>query len=136
MALPVTHLFVPGIRPDRFDKALASGSDVVILDLEAAIDPGGKKTAPDDDPAVLDRDVAFARPFGVAAKLCIHPKHVTAVRAAFALTEAELDWAWRVVGAAASGLGAVQVDERMVDRPVLRKAQSLLDLALPSQMPS
>src|SRR3954449_6650979 len=37
MALPVTYLFVPGDRPDRFDKALGSGADAVILDLEDAV---------------------------------------------------------------------------------------------------
>jgi citrate lyase subunit beta/citryl-CoA lyase len=33
----LTFLFVPGIRPERFDKAVASGADVVILDLEDAV---------------------------------------------------------------------------------------------------
>ena len=32
-----TMLFVPGLRPDRFEKALASGADGVILDLEDAV---------------------------------------------------------------------------------------------------
>ena len=32
-----TYLFVPGTRPDRFGKALASGADAVILDLEDAV---------------------------------------------------------------------------------------------------
>lgn len=35
--LPRSYLFVPGNRPDRFDKALASGADMVILDLEDAV---------------------------------------------------------------------------------------------------
>jgi citrate lyase subunit beta/citryl-CoA lyase len=34
-----TFLFVPGDRPDRFGKAVASGADVVILDLEDAVAP-------------------------------------------------------------------------------------------------
>lgn len=32
-----SFLFVPGDRPERFDKALASGADVVIIDLEDAV---------------------------------------------------------------------------------------------------
>ena len=32
-----TYLFVPGTRPERFDKALASGADAVVLDLEDAV---------------------------------------------------------------------------------------------------
>lgn len=40
-----TFLFVPGTRPDRFDKAVASGADVVILDLEDAVAPSDKEIA-------------------------------------------------------------------------------------------
>ena len=35
-------LFVPGSRPDRFDKALAAGADQVIVDLEDAVAPSNK----------------------------------------------------------------------------------------------
>ncbi len=38
-------LFVPGARPDRFDKAAASGADGVIIDLEDAVLPSEKETA-------------------------------------------------------------------------------------------
>ncbi|BBG01011.1 MULTISPECIES: HpcH/HpaI aldolase/citrate lyase family protein [Pseudonocardia] len=45
IASAVTFLFVPGSRPDRFDKAVASGADVVVLDLEDAVAPDGKAAA-------------------------------------------------------------------------------------------
>ena len=35
-------LFVPGDRPERFDKAAASGADAIILDLEDAVAPARK----------------------------------------------------------------------------------------------
>jgi citrate lyase subunit beta/citryl-CoA lyase len=38
-------LFVPGTRPDRFDKALAAGADAVILDLEDAVPAPDKARA-------------------------------------------------------------------------------------------
>lgn len=41
----VTGLYVPGDRPDRFDKAVATGADLVILDLEDAVAPDQKATA-------------------------------------------------------------------------------------------
>ncbi|MFC4852331.1 HpcH/HpaI aldolase/citrate lyase family protein [Actinophytocola glycyrrhizae] len=44
---PVTGLYVPGDRPDRFDKAVATGADLVILDLEDAVAPAGKAAARD-----------------------------------------------------------------------------------------
>ncbi|HEU0097328.1 MAG TPA: CoA ester lyase [Allosphingosinicella sp.] len=38
-------LFVPGDRPDRMEKALGSGADALILDLEDAVAPGAKGEA-------------------------------------------------------------------------------------------
>ncbi|KZL15497.1 Citrate lyase subunit beta-like protein [Pseudovibrio axinellae] len=40
-----TPLFVPADRPDRFEKAAASGADAVILDLEDAVAHDNKDTA-------------------------------------------------------------------------------------------
>ena len=58
MSLPVTYLFVPGDRPERFGKALASGADRVILDLEDAVRPDGKAAA---RKAVLETDLDWDR---------------------------------------------------------------------------
>jgi citrate lyase subunit beta / citryl-CoA lyase len=44
---PRTYLFVPGNRPDRFGKALASGADAVVLDLEDAVVADAKDAARD-----------------------------------------------------------------------------------------
>ena len=44
-AVPRTYLFVPGTRPERFDKALASGADALVLDLEDAVAPEDKDAA-------------------------------------------------------------------------------------------
>ncbi len=38
-------LFVPGSRPERFEKALASGADLVTIDLEDAVGPADKDGA-------------------------------------------------------------------------------------------
>ncbi|PIT75305.1 CoA ester lyase [Limnohabitans sp. B9-3] len=47
LARACTFLFVPGHRPDRFDKALQSGADAVILDLEDAVPLSDKAKARD-----------------------------------------------------------------------------------------
>ncbi len=44
---PRTYLFVPCNRPDRFGKALASGADAVVLDLEDAVAADAKDAARD-----------------------------------------------------------------------------------------
>jgi citrate lyase subunit beta/citryl-CoA lyase len=43
--LPRSYLFVPGNRPERFDKAFSAGADAVILDLEDAVQPDEKAAA-------------------------------------------------------------------------------------------
>ncbi len=45
LALARSFLFVPATRPERFAKALASGADAVIIDLEDAVAPGEKAQA-------------------------------------------------------------------------------------------
>jgi citrate lyase subunit beta/citryl-CoA lyase len=42
---PRTYLFVPGNRPERFAKALASGADAIVLDLEDAVALSSKAEA-------------------------------------------------------------------------------------------
>ncbi|WP_308162714.1 HpcH/HpaI aldolase/citrate lyase family protein [Nocardia alni] len=45
LAVARSFLFVPGDRPDRFDKAIATGADAVIIDLEDAVAADRKDTA-------------------------------------------------------------------------------------------
>ncbi|MFC7878041.1 HpcH/HpaI aldolase/citrate lyase family protein [Isoptericola sp. NPDC057391] len=42
---PLTLLYVPADRPDRVVKALGSGADAVLVDLEDAVAPAAKDTA-------------------------------------------------------------------------------------------
>lgn len=85
-------------------------------------------------PAVHD-DVALRSDFGLAmacgfgAKMCIHPSQVDTVHAMLAPSQGDIEWARRVIAAAESGTGAVQVDGKMVDRPVLLKASAILGQA-------
>ena len=45
MRVPLTALYVPGDRPDRVQKALATGADIVIVDLEDAVAVDRKEDA-------------------------------------------------------------------------------------------
>jgi citrate lyase subunit beta/citryl-CoA lyase len=64
---PRSYLFVPGNRPDRFGKALVSGADAVVLDLEDAVAAAAKDTAREavlawaHDAAPADRTRAVVR---------------------------------------------------------------------------
>lgn len=52
----LTFLFVPGDRPERFDKAFRAGADVVIIDLEDAVAPENKASALTSTVAALTGD--------------------------------------------------------------------------------
>lgn len=89
-------------------------------------------TAVLDDPAALREDLQRAMAHGYQAKLCIHPRQVAAVHALLAPSPAELDWARRVLAALdgpAGTAGALQVDGRMVDKPLIERARRLLQAA-------
>lgn len=79
-----------------------------------------------NDEARLLADFAFARACGFGAKLCIHPRQIMPLRRALEPTSVEIDWARRVLAAIESGQAAVQVDGKMVDRPVMLKARDIL----------
>lgn len=83
-----------------------------------------------DDPDCLRAATLRARRLGFGGKLCIHPKQVGIVNECFRATPDELAWARRVVEAAAAAKGAaVALDGQMVDRPILVKAQRILQEA-------
>jgi len=75
----------------------------------------------------LQADVRRALNFGFGGKLCIHPQQVPVAHAAMRPSEAELDWARRVLAAdRVAGGAAVQLDGRMVDLPVVLNARRTL----------
>lgn len=78
---------------------------------------------------ILAQDVARARRLGFGGKLCIHPSQVDAMNDGFSPSESELDRARRVL-VAASLLGAVVVDGKLVDKPMLDRAKRLLAAAV------
>ncbi len=79
------------------------------------------------DPAALALRVARAKALGFGGKLCIHPGQVESVNLGFLPGADELAWAERVVAAVeAAGGGAVSLDGKMVDRPVVERARVLL----------
>jgi citrate lyase subunit beta/citryl-CoA lyase len=104
------------LRPVRLDLTIAAR----LAGIAAPIDG---VTADLSDPAITEEDSRHARSLGMSGKLCIHPRQVAAVRAGFAPTAAEKDWARRVL---ASGDGAVAVDGAMVDEPVRIHARAIL----------
>lgn len=79
------------------------------------------------DAAVLESETLRGKRFGFGAKLCIHPAQLPIVHASYLPQAADIAWAERVLAAATHSQGAaVAVDGKMVDRPVILKAERIL----------
>jgi citrate lyase subunit beta/citryl-CoA lyase len=81
----------------------------------------------------LRRETEFIKQLGFAGKSIIHPNQIPVINAVFTPTEQEIEKALKVVRAAresaARGQGAVSVDGRMVDMPVVKRAEYVLQRA-------
>lgn len=122
------------LRTSDDDMAYAR-SRLVLVSRVAGIDaPVDGVTQSIDDPELLRRDCRRARQLGFSGKLCIHPNQVDVVNQCFAPSPEERAWAQRVVDAFARSDGnAALLDGRMIDRPVLVRAQAILAEARENQ---
>ena len=83
-----------------------------------------------EDLELLRTEAEEARRDGFVGKMAIHPKHIAVINAAFMPSEAERDWARRIVAAfeANPDTGTFRLDGKMIDRPHLRAARRTLGL--------
>lgn len=110
------------------DELLHYRSELVLASRLAGIAPpvDGVTTAI-DNLDILRKETLRARRLGFGGKLCIHPRQVEHVIGFFAPTAEEVSWARRVIEAAGSAnSAAVALDGKMVDRPVILKAQQVM----------
>jgi citrate lyase subunit beta/citryl-CoA lyase len=81
----------------------------------------------------LVRESEWVRSLGFKGKYLIHPGQIGPVNRVFRPSEEEVAYARRIVEAfeeaVAQGHAAVQVEGRMVDTPVAKRARSLIELA-------
>jgi citrate lyase subunit beta/citryl-CoA lyase len=110
------------------DELLYARSRLVLASRVAGIDsPVDGITQAIDDLELLRRDCQRARQLGFAAKLCIHPRQVDVVNQCFAPSAEDVEWARRVVDAFARSNGnAALLDGKMIDTPVLVRAEAML----------
>lgn len=104
---------------------------IVLASRVAQIAPPIDGVTPTTDDVVrVQDDAERAKRMGFGGKLCIHPKQVGIVKAAFMPSEEDLTWAKRVIEADQASKGAaVKLDGRMIDRPVVLLAQRTIAIA-------
>lgn len=134
-------------------RGLTLGIEDYVADLESTLDPPSIQHAAKQvvqmarasrvDPFVVPESLAnlhdvdsfraaaeAGRAMGSRGGFAVHPKQVEVLNQAFSPSSAELAQARRVVEAARdaeeAGLGAVQLDGRMIDLPIVKRAQQVL----------
>ena len=85
------------------------------------------------DPDALREDARRARRMGYTGKFAIHPAQLDIINETFSPSAEEIAYARRVMdawdAAEAAGRGSLALDGRMVDVPVVKRAQNLLALS-------
>ena len=85
------------------------------------------------DPDGLRKDAGTARSLGFRGKFAIHPAQIEIISETFSPSSAEIEQARRVVSAfeeaKQKGRGSTSLDGQVVDVPVVRRAEQLLEVA-------
>jgi citrate lyase subunit beta/citryl-CoA lyase len=116
-----------GIDGDE-DETLYFQSHLTLISRLAGIRPpvDGVWTDFSDGEGLRGRTIR-ARRLGFGGKLCIHPSQVAIVNECFRPTANEIMWATHILESVRDSNGsAISVDGRMVDRPVVLKAEEIL----------
>ena len=79
-----------------------------------------------EDETGLADAAQYARASGMGGMMCIHPRQIRAVNAAFSPTEAELEWAQAVIATSVTEKSSFRFRGQMVDKPVLIRAKTIL----------
>jgi citrate lyase subunit beta/citryl-CoA lyase len=116
-----------GIQGDREELQYFRSALVLASRLAGIAAPVDGVTTTIDDAAKIRADTDHGRRMGFGGKLCIHPRQITAVHAAFAPSPDEVLWARRVLAAVRdAGRSVVALDGKMIDLPVILQAELVL----------
>ena len=109
-------------------------SQVINGAVAAGVQPIDTVFSDVSDTEGLIASVREAKALGFTGKGCIHPRQIAPIHEAFAPEPAALEKAQRIVlafeQAEAEGLGVVSLGSKMIDAPVVKRAHTVIDLAL------
>lgn len=85
-----------------------------------------------DDEGIV-KDATLARALGFTGKASISPRHIKAINSAFTPTEREIGYAYEVIDAIerakAEGKGAISLYGKMIDAPIVARAERTIAVA-------
>ncbi len=120
-------------RSDTSEELIGPRRMVVLAAHAAHVDALDTVYAAISDDDGLRRETEWVKQLGFQGKSVIHPNQIPIIHDVFTPTSTEIEKAKRIVDAAREaaekGLGAVQVDGKMVDKPVVKRAEYTLQRA-------
>lgn len=128
--------FTNSIQSERTadgSELMMARASVVLAARAAGLDPIDTVYSKVDDDAGFLADTRRAKQMGFAGKSCVHPRQIKFVHEVFRPTDEEIRKAQTVMAAIEEaerrGSGVISVDGRMVDWPIVQKAERVLWLA-------
>ncbi|MCD4777273.1 MAG: CoA ester lyase [Candidatus Aegiribacteria sp.] len=124
-----------GVTPTaRGTESFTARSLIVLAARAAGLQPIDTVYADVKNDEGLRESVKRAKELGFVGKGCIHPQQVPIINEAFLPDKASLNKARRIVlameQAASEGLGAIALGSKMIDPPVAKQAQVVVDNAI------
>ena len=87
-----------------------------------------------NDDIGIREDAEFAKNLGFSGKASISPRHVEVINEVFSPTQADIEYAYEVLDAIAlakkQGKGAISLRGKMIDAPIVTRAQRTIDMAV------
>jgi len=121
-------------RTDEGTESFFARSQVVNACRAAGIQPIDSVFSDVSDMEALAKNVQVSKSLGFDGMGCIHPRQIPVIHANFAPQEAEIEKAKRIVNAfniaTEKGLGVVSLGTKMIDPPVVKRAENTLNLAI------
>jgi citrate lyase subunit beta / citryl-CoA lyase len=127
-------------RTEEGKESFYARSVVVNTARAAGIQPIDTVYSDVKDMKGLRESALEAKSLGFEGKGCIHPRQIEVVHKAFAPTEKEIEQAKKIVlafeEAKKKGLGVVSIGSKMIDAPVVKRAQKTIELAILNKLVS
>ncbi len=121
-------------RTNKGRESLFARSQVVNAARSAGIQAIDTVFSDVNDEDALRESVREAKELGFDGKGCIHPRQIKPIHDEFSPTESEIKKAKIIVmafhQAEAKGLGVVSLGSKMIDPPVVKRAQNTISLAV------
>jgi citrate lyase subunit beta/citryl-CoA lyase len=107
---------------------------LVVASKASGIQPIDSVFSDVDDMEALRQNVLDSKSLGFEGMGCIHPRQIPVIKQGFAPDQAEIEKSKKIVlafeTAREKGLGVVALGSKMIDPPVVARAQKTIDLAV------